>query len=499
MKPYAIACGHPLTAEAAQNILNDGGNAFDAAIAAFLVSFIAEAPMASAGCGGLAITCAAGRKKRVYDFFCQTPSKKIPVDKMHFYPITVDFGELHEEYHIGMASMAIPGAMAGVFTIHEQLGTLPMNVLIEQAIHHAKNGVKMTPIYKYIFDLLTYTYGLTQRGKEIFFNENDEIKKVGEVIRMEGMADFLDHISKEGSRGFYEGEIAQSIVSDSDEKGGMLTLEDFKNYKVNVLEPLQFHLRGYDVYTIPFPSLGGALMNIYLDEVDHRSVLKSLFHARAGAAMLCDSYDKQPDQILSHLERINPGASMSYHQGIKKGGTSHISVVDGENNAIALSFTLGEGSGYFIKNTDMQMNNMLGEMALLPNGFHSWDENRRLMSMMCPSVVFDENGLRFVLGSGGASRIPYAIGQVIDNGLRMGMSISEATNAPRMHAEHSVLNIEKSEIWGAQLPSKLNDYVLNIWENPSMFYGGVHGIEISTSGLEACGDFRRDGIAIVGH
>ena len=135
---YALSGGHKKTIEAAEIILKQGGNAVDAAIAAYLVSFVAEPCMASLGAGGFALINDKEQIK-VVDFFCQTPIKKMRIPQQDFYPVTVDFGRTTEDFHVGKGSIAVPGALAGIYKMHELYGTTPLKQLIPISANSSEN------------------------------------------------------------------------------------------------------------------------------------------------------------------------------------------------------------------------------------------------------------------------------------------------------------------------------------------------------------------------
>ena len=150
--PYAISGGHQKTIEAAEIILSQGGNAVDASIAAYLVSFIAEPCMASLGAGGFAMVNDTQSIKMI-DFFCQTPKKKQKVEHQEFLPIVVDFGNTTEEFQVGKGSIATPGAIAGIYKMHEIWGKIPLTEIFQPAIQWSKEGVKVDK-----FKPMTSTY-----------------------------------------------------------------------------------------------------------------------------------------------------------------------------------------------------------------------------------------------------------------------------------------------------------------------------------------------------
>ncbi|MCZ6457767.1 MAG: gamma-glutamyltransferase, partial [Gammaproteobacteria bacterium] len=135
----AIACGHPQTAAAAEEILLDGGNAFDAIIAAQLMACVTEPVLASLGGGGFLLAQAQGTAPRIYDFFPQTPLRRAADQEL--YPIEANFGTATQTFHIGLGSAAVPGSVAGIFAVHEALATLPLARLVEPAVNAARNGI----------------------------------------------------------------------------------------------------------------------------------------------------------------------------------------------------------------------------------------------------------------------------------------------------------------------------------------------------------------------
>ncbi|MGL5193354.1 MAG: gamma-glutamyltransferase, partial [Chroococcales cyanobacterium] len=180
------------------------------------------------------------------------------------------------------------------------------------------------------------------------------------------------------------------------------------------------------------------------------------------------------------------------------GSTTHISIMDREGNAASVTSSNGEGSGYIIPGTGIMVNNMLGEADLNPNGFHQWPENRRLSSMMAPTMVLKENRPEVVLGSGGSNRIRTAILQVICNVVDFKMDLATAIESPRVHWENGVFHLEpgfeteEAEYLSNQMPKQTQE--VRKWAEKNMFFGGVNGVRMRVDGeIEAAGDPRRNG------
>ena len=482
----AISAGHEITLQVAKEILEAKGNAFDAAIAAHCAMFITEPCMASAGGNGFALTRTAEGQIQFFDFFCQTPLTKKTERPLDFYPVQINFGEETEEFHIGLGSAAMPGSIAGIFALHRHFGSMPFKDLVQPAIQLAKEGVILNDFQSFDLKLLYPIFQQDTSVKDIFF-KNDKIKKKGDVIQMEGMADFLDFIAREGERGFYHGEIAKTITNDSQQRGGFLTREDFEKYKVNIISPLQIPFKNKILHLPNGPSKGGAMLALMLSEVDNK--VQSL----ALAIQKTQNIIQQEAQIKIRMDEVYPANNFQLQPSVSSlRGTSHFNILDKWGNAISLTSSIGEGCGYFIPHTNMQLNNMLGEIFLLPNGAHSWTPNTRMHSMMTPTMVTDENqNLEFIAGTGGANRIPYAIGQVIYHLYEQQLDLEKSTTFPRVHFQDGKFQVEKS----FEMPKNVDD--VNWWDLGSMYFGGVHSILKNKKTIEAIGDARRYGVAEV--
>ena len=510
----AIAAGHQKTARAGIEMLQVGGNAFDAAIASMLASFVTETGLTSAAGGGFFLAHTEANRNILYDFFTQTPLQKKSLQNINFYPVNVDFGGAVQQFHIGLGSMAVPGNIAGVFYIHRQLGRLPFNVVAEPAINYAKTGIKITDFQYYILNLLKPILLASQPGKNIYA-PNGKLLQIGETVVMPDLADTLSYLVSAGPREFYEGEIAKKLVKDCQEQGGYISLTDLKNYQVIERKPLNINYRGQTLLTNPPPSSGGALIAFALEllsqvnlaelgfgSASHLQVLAEVMRLTNGARQEnFDSHIYQPDIIEKFLatEKLTTYQTLLTKVINKLGSTTHISVLDREGNAASVTTSNGEGSGYIIPGTGIIVNNMLGEEDLNPQGFHQWPENVRLSSMMAPTIVMGDNQANIVLGSGGSNRIRTAILQVISNIIDFQMSVKKAVDSPRVHWENERFDVEPgfdlNEVQKTQLPENTQ---LRLWEYQNMFFGGVNTVAIGDGGMiYGAGDRRRSGVSII--
>ena len=510
----AVACGHPQTAEAAELILKEGGNAFDAIIAAFLMSCVAEPVLASLGGGGFMLAHTAERRDVIYDFFAQTPRNPLAPDSLDFYPIQADFGTTTQEFHIGLASVATPGAVRGIFKIQQDLGTLPMTVLVQPAVEAARDGVTMNAfqasILKIIAPILTATEAARQQyqGQE----QSDSLVNTGELFKQSQLADFLEALAREGSELFYQGEIAQAISDLCTHGGGQLTRQDLAAYQVELRRPVQLRYQQHRVLTNPAPSCGGTLIAFALSLLEHVGIHRCEFGSAGHLQVLAkvmqltnearfQAHSTSSESIaLQHL--LDARLLNEYREKISGNsrslrGTTHMSVMDCNGNVAGLTASNGEGCGHMIPDTGVMLNNMLGEEDLNPDGFYRWPANQRMTSMMAPTLVISPRGKMVSLGSGGSNRLRTAILQVLVNLIDFDMPLYEAVNQPRVHYENDSISIEPGFDGDAIQALLVEQENHKIWQQQNMYFGGVHAVSQHRGQFSGAGDQRRAGVASV--
>ena len=512
----AVACGHDQTAQAAAQILSEGGNAFDAVVAAHFAACVAEPVLASLGGGGFLLAHPKSGNTIVYDFFAHTPQRKLPINDIDFYPILADFGETTQEFHIGNGSIATPGAVKGMFAIYNDLCTLPLSSLMAPAIKLAKQGTVVNEFQAYIFDIIKPIYQSSSESFGIYRSQKSPNKDLslviaGELLKQPALADTLEALVREGEQLFYEGDIAQSVVKHCKENGGYLTQDDFSNYQVIKRSPLKLTYREHTIYTNPPPSSGGILIAFALklmeacdltntepgsqEYVDRLSYIMHMTNkARIESSLQSGDIDK--DRLLdsNYID--------SYHQLILNRytfsrGTTHISTIDKKGNVASLTVSNGEGSGFIAPNTGIMLNNMLGEEDLNPQGFHQWMPNQRISSMMAPTIAYDSSNNAISLGSGGSNRIRTAILQVLMQLIDFNSPLAKAIEFPRIHFENGLLNLEAG--FNNLDEKELNDNINNTkyWASQNLFFGGVHAVSQVSDSLLGMGDTRRGGVSII--
>lgn len=512
------ASGSREVSQAAVDILEAGGNAFDAALGALCAAAVAEPLLSSLGGGGFLLALPTADKPVVYDFFCQTPGRHRAVDELDFYPILADFGTAAQEFHIGMGSIAVPGVVAGLFEAHRDLGHMPVREIMAPAIALARAGVEVDAFHAYIVGILSPILGATADSFALFESpaEPGVYIREGELLRNLDAADSLEALGQQGPGLFYKGDWAAQLVRDCEDKGGLLSREDLASYRVERREPVVFRYRGARCAINPPPSPGGCLVAFALAVMEDwgaenktwgstEHVLNLLRGMRAASLARHDfnmeaGLDREKMERLLGAETIRQWQQSLRLNSLFSRGTTHISVADAKGNIASLTASNGEGCSYVLPGTGIMLNNMLGEEDLNYGGFHRWKENTRLASMMSPAVVELADETRFALGSGGSNRIRSAISQVLVNLLDLGMSLEDAVAAPRIHLERDMLSIEPG--YSEEALQALRDSAprTHLWPEKNLFFGGVHSVSVSPEGeFHGAGDPRRGGEVAFAH
>ncbi len=502
---WRVATGHQASTDAAIAVLEAGGNAVDASIAAAAAACTAEPLLASLGGGILAIIRQPGSAPVALDAFCQTPRKR-STQALDFYPIIGHFGTDTQEFHIGLASMATPGAIAGLSALSERFGGIPLREALSPAIDFSRQGVELNRMQRYTLDILQPIVRANSECASLFglASPSADLPALGTRLANPDLADFLQEWGREGPDCFYRSEPARAIAGDSETHGGHLRLDDFASYRALWRRPLQWPYRGATLWSTPPPAFGGLMLAMALGRLQQASHPDSDSDSDSLQAVIeaLDWTDRTRHQLetpdaLSSVDRLESAfAELCTRHALVRAGTTHISIEDQQGLGVALTISNGEGSGTVVPGTGIMMNNMLGEEDINRCGFHCWPEDRRLASMMAPTLI-EQGRNHWLLGSGGSNRIRSALTQVIVQLIDHERSLSEAIRAPRFHIEAGhiaveappgdPLNVDRSW-WERHHPSA------RIWPDRNLYFGGVHAI----SGTEAVADNRREGAARCG-
>ena len=502
MKYGSVAAGHKSTAKAAMDILKDGGNAFDAVVTAVFVSMTSEYCLTGACGGGIMLAHPNNSSPIIFDFFIHTP-KNYKSRKLDFSPVEINFGTSRQTFHIGKASIGVPGNVAGLLHIHSRLGSIPLKRIIAPAIHIAKHGTKINKAQEYLFNILDPILTYSNDGEKLF-KAKERIMKNGDTFKNQDFANFLEELAIEGSNYIYKDGVSSSIIKLMKD-GGLITRGDLLDYQVIERKPLVTKFYDKKIITNPPPSQDGSLISFILNllsnqfkknEINQRQLIIAM---RLGQIIRKDLnakkidinnlfnkqfYDKYFDMYLKKVEKN------IYNDKSGSGSTTHVSVIDSNNNSASITTSNGAGSGYIIPNTGIMMNNMLGEEDLNPEGFHSWNTSIRMQTMMSPTIISGNSGPELILGSGGSNRIGSAIKQVIINKYINGMDLTNSIYSSRIHLDGNIIHCEKG------VDCKDLDFTwskINQWDDKNLFFGGVNAVTKN----EAVGDIRRGGCGLI--
>jgi gamma-glutamyltranspeptidase/glutathione hydrolase len=508
-----VASGHELSSAAGAEALAAGGNAFDAALSALCAACVCEPLLTSLGGGGFLMARPAHGEPSVYDFFAHTPARRQHEKAIDFFPILADFGTTKQEFHIGLGSMAVPGTVAGLFEVQRRHCRLDMEDIVAPATRFAREGVEINALQENISQILLPILEASPGAMRLVATEAepDHIAPAGSVVTHHELAGTLEALAREGSDLFYRGELARRLADDCREQGGQLTLADLDGYRVIRRAPVALEAMGAKFAFNAPPSPGASLLAFalsMLEGIDLRAAgwgterhCLAIAHAIEASARLREAtrMDRDLDErTLGRLlapEQLAQWRQLAMPSELFSRGTTHISVADEEGNLASLTTTNGEGCAYVLPGTGIMLNNMLGEQDLNPDGFHRWPENRRLASMMCPTVARMPDGGLLALGSGGSNRIRSAMLQVLVNLLAFDLDLEAAVNAPRMHLEGSKLSIEHGYPAHSLAVVEGRWPDCQQWPDRSIFFGGVHAVEKLPDGrFRGAGDPRRGGL-----
>ncbi|MCG9965137.1 gamma-glutamyltransferase [Shewanella cutis] len=530
-----VASQEMLASRTGVEILKQGGNAVDAAVAVAFSLAVTLPRAGNIGGGGFMLVHLAKENKTIaIDYREMAPSK---AKKDIFLDEKGDaVAKLSREH--GLA-VGVPGTVMGMSLALEKYGTMTMAQVTAPAIKMAQEGISVSP------DLAVSLAGLKRRMSQwpstaaIFYKADGSDYQVNDMLKQPELAHSLQLIAEKGTKGFYEGETAEKLVKAVQEAGGIMTLEDLKHYKAVEREPVRGQYRGYEVVSMPPPSSGGVhiieMLNVLqqfpIDEFGHNTaqtihvMAEAMKHAYADRSeylgdpdfytvpvkQLTDKHYAQ--KIASQIalnkttpsSEIKPGNLAPYESD----QTTHFSVVDKWGNAVSNTYTLNfsYGSGLVAKGTGILLNNEMDDFSAKPgspNGYglvggeaNSVEGNKRPLSSMSPTIVMKDGKPFLVTGSPGGSRIITTTLQIIMNVIDHGLNIAEASNAARVH--HQWLPDE------LRVETSLNRDTISLLEakghkvNVQSAMGSTQSIMVTEQGIFGASDLRHSGSEAVGY
>ena len=452
-----VAGGHPATVEAGIIVLENGGNAADAAVAASLASCVAETVMTGLLGGGHAVyyEAATGRVRNL-DCFVAVPGLGNELQDAELLHLDVPFGAELVHYAVGPASCGVPGLPAGLEALSREHGRLPWRRLVEPAIELARDGVDFPPAHAACLAMLAPV--MTMNEGAAIYAPGGNLLQAGERLEQPGLVEALEVLADDAAA-VYGGAIAAGLLALSDERGGLLTRADLDVYEPQWNDPVEV---GY---------AGGRLVT------------------RGGLSAIPETVPRLPrlhgldetKRVLALLDAFGAPTDL-------RGDTTNVSVVDREGNAGAFTSSLGLGSGDFIPGLDLHLNSMLGEADLLRGRL---EPGARMQSMMAPLLAFDGDGLSLVVGAAGGTRLRTALLSVVAGILDEGLAADAAVERARLHAAPEVVNAEPGVDEAALEELEARGLSVRRWPARHHYFGGVS--VVSRTG--AAGDPRRSGAA----
>jgi len=468
-------------------ILKQGGNAMDAAVATAFALSVTRPHFGSLGGGGFMVYCpkvpegaSKGPSCTTIDYREQAPSQASR--DMYLKEGKADT-QLSQQ---GAKASGVPGVTAGLLYALEKYGSFSRAKILKRPIELALNGVALTPYgeatarenWSYFNDGLKRIVGC---GKETLAPCNS-----GTRIVQADLAKVLSEIVKEGSSGFYEGWVAEKISSEMTKAGGFLTFQDLASYTPKERAPLSFQWNGLEIVTMPPPSSGGAILEQLLAYEERAYATKkfkytsslelhALTHAMKLAFLDRARFFGDPDFVKVDLDRLESPEYLTQRwetfdpaqavpvldptpEPLDTPHTTHFSVVDKLGNAVSVTTTINEdyGSGFVPEGTGVVMNNEMDDFSSqpgVPNVFrlvgseaNSIAPKKRPLSTMSPTIVRDLNGqVRIVTGAAGGPTIVTSVFEILENRYRFKMSLPDAVAAPRFHHQWKpdVLKLER--------------------------------------------------------
>ena len=448
-------------------ILKKGGNAFDAMIATELALAVAYPNAGNIGGGGFMVYRLGSGERGALDYREKAPAKAhrdMYLDK--------NGKVIADKSTLGALAVGVPGTIAGIFEVYEKFGSLPIGELIQPAIDLARKGVLIT-------ELQANSY--MNKNVELIKQANNYVTpfengwKAGERFKYEELAQTLERIRDNGSYEFYNGETAKRIVSYVQELGGILSLDDLKNYRAQWRKPITFTYKDYIISSMPLPSSGGICLAQILKSVEPYNIgqyphngeqyiqllVEAERRAYADRAYYMGDADfvKVPTQQLLSPDYLKERmSSFSWDKasksteiahgkivGYESDETTHYSIVDRFGNAVAVTTTLNTnyGSKVYVKGGGFFLNNQMDDFSIKPGEPNTYGlvgseknaiaPNKRMLSSMTPTIIEKEGKLFMVIGTPGGSTIITSVLQCFLNVAEYGMTMQQSVSKPRFH------------------------------------------------------------------
>ena len=465
-----VASEQGLATQVGLDILKQGGNAIDAAVAVGFALAVVLPNAGNIGGGGFMVLHDDKTGKDVaIDFREIAPAKASRDMYLDNQGNVIDGKSLFTHDASG-----VPGTVAGMEYALKKWGTMPLSKVLEPAIKLADKGFIVSDVLAQTLKEEKSTLGKWSSSKAIFF-KNGEPLKSGDLLVQKDLAKSLRLIAKQGAKAFYQGEIATKIAKEMQSQGSTMTLGDLKAYKVVERQPIIGDYRGYKVVTMPPPSSGGVHLIEILNMLEHYPIKEDGVNSAKNIHHMAESmklayadrseYLGDPDfvkipvtgltskayanervkTIDDNKARLSSNIKPGKPQPYESDQTTHFSVMDKAGNAAAVTYTLNLnfGSGIVVEGTGILLNNEMDDFSVkpgVPNAFglvggtaNAIEAKKRPLSSMTPTIVMKNNKPWLVTGSPGGARIITTVLQSVVNTIDHEMNPAEAIITPRVH------------------------------------------------------------------
>jgi gamma-glutamyltranspeptidase/glutathione hydrolase len=528
-----VAAQERLAAEVGAKILEDGGNAVDAAVAVGF-SLAVTLPIAgNIGGGGFMIIHDAERDEQIAIDYREMAPKRATRDMYLDKDGNVD----NETARFSHLSVGVPGTVAGLYLAHQEYGRLPWKQLLQPAIEQARNGIVLDYFLAHLIERRKQRLCAFAAACNYFFDANGVPKKAGDLLVQEDLSRTLELIAENGPEAFYRGEIAEKIAAEMQRHGGLVDMESLAAYTALTRDVIRGRYRGIEVVTMPPPSSGGVHLLQMLNVLEHFPLADmgggsaDLIHVLAETARLAyadrsvhlgdpDFYDVPVEwltsaayakQMAATIDMTKARSSEDVAPGVEprfeSDNTTHYSVIDGDGNVVSNTYTLNFtfGSSIAVPGAGFLLNNEMDDFSAKPNSPNGYgllggkanaiETDKRPLSSMTPTIVFADGEPWFATGSPGGSRIITTVLQMIINVVDHGMNIAAATAAPRVHHQWipDVLRIEQGFSPDTTAILEQRGHVLS----PQSSMGSLQTVGIEDGVYIGASDLRKPGAASV--
>lgn len=530
-----VAAPHHVAADIGEKILKQGGNAVDAVIAIQFALNVVEPMMTGIGGSGFMMVYDNEKKDtKIYDGHTRAPKAAHPKMFLDENDEVIPFRERSTH----ATAVGVPGILKAMDEALKAHGTMKLADLIQPAIEIAEEGIEVNWVLAEALE--NFHYRLGPHAKDFFMPEGKALKE-GDILVKKKLANTFRTLQEKGVEAFYEGEIAEAIIKALDDLDGFMTLDDLKNYRVTVDEPIWGEYRGYKIASSAPPSAGGLtviqilklLEKFDLSQYGPKSWEKYYLFTEAMRIAFTDkiSYNTDPEfedmpikgllhddyikerQKLFNFERRNDavdfGNPWKYDEGkpnkvvrqpddLEKSETTHFTVRDQWGNIAAVTSTVEHpfGSGIFVPDHGFMLNNELTDFDANPGGINEVEPEKRPVSCKSPTILFKDGEPVLTLGSPGGPTIIASVFQTIVNVIDFGMDLKDAVEEPRIFAATGPL-VEWEPGISMDAKGELESRGYEFGDNPSRI-GNVQAIQIDKKAgkLYGAADSSREGKAV---